>query len=80
LLQAGAKQTRSGDTQQRFNQEQITYISRPVNRAIDDYCMSNNSVIGTETKSHIFNAVESAIKQTLDLNCAHTSIGHFLQS
>ena len=70
LLQAVAKQTRSGDTQQWFKQEQITYISRTVNRAIDDYCMSNNSVIGKETKSHIFKAVESAIKQPLDMNCA----------
>lgn len=42
--------------------------------------MSNNSVIGKETKSHIFKAVESAIKQPLDMNCAQTSIGHFLQS
>ena len=80
LLQAVAKQARSGDTQQWFKQEQITYISRTVNRAIDDYCMSNNSVIGKETKSHIFKAVESAIKQPLDMNCAQTSIGHFLQS
>ncbi|EFK3427938.1 T3SS effector protein Map, partial [Escherichia coli] len=80
LLQAVAKQTRSGDTQQWFQQEQTTYISRTVNRALDDYCMSNNSAISKETKCRIFKDVEGAIQQPLDMNCAQSSISHFLQS
>lgn len=60
LLQAVAKQTRSGDTRQWFQQEQTTYISRTVNRALDDYCRSNNSVISQATKGHIFRVVENA--------------------
>lgn len=51
-----------------------------VNKTVDDYCMSNNSVINKETKFRIFKAVESAIQQPLDMNCAQSSIGHFLQS
>lgn len=42
--------------------------------------MSNNSVINKETKFRIFKAVESAIQQPLDMNCAQSSIGYFLQS
>nr|AAC69248.1 unknown [Escherichia coli] len=80
LLQAVAKQTGSSDTQQWFKQEQITFLSRTVNKTVDDYCMSNNSVINKETKFRIFKAVESAIQQPLDMNCAQSSIGHFLQS
>ncbi|HFS3644624.1 TPA: type III secretion system LEE effector Map (Rho guanine exchange factor) [Escherichia coli] len=80
LLQAVAKQTRNGDTQQWFQQEQTTYISRTVNRTLDDYCRSNNSVISKETKGHIFRAVENALQQPLDMNGAQSSIGHFLQS
>ncbi|HGU0873873.1 TPA: T3SS effector protein Map, partial [Escherichia coli] len=80
LLQAVAKQTRSGDIQQWFQQEQTTYISRTVNRALDDYCMSNNSAISKETKCRIFKEVEGAIQQPLDMNCAQSSISHFLQS
>ncbi len=80
LLQTVAKQTGSSDTQQWFKQEQITFLSKTVNKAVDDYCMSNNSVIGKETKCRIFKAVESAIQQPLDMNCAQSSIGHFLQS
>lgn len=80
LLQAVAKQTRSGDTQQWFQQEQTTYISRTVNRALDDYCRSNNSVISQATKGHIFRVVENALQQPLDINGAQSSIGHFLQS
>ncbi|EGF4709463.1 T3SS effector protein Map [Escherichia coli] len=80
LLQAVAKQTGSSDTQQWFKQEQITFLSRTVNKTVDDYCMSNNSVINKETKFRIFKAVESEIQQPLDMNCAQSSIGHFLQS
>lgn len=80
LLQAVAKQTRDGDTQQWFQQEQITFMSRIVNKTLDDYCMSNRSVINQETKSHIFRAVESVIQQPLDINGAQSSIDHFLQS
>ncbi|EOL9378148.1 T3SS effector protein Map [Escherichia coli] len=80
LLQAVAKQTRSGDTQQWFQQEQTTYISRTVNRTLDDYCRSNNSVISKETKGHIFRAVENALQQPLDMNGAQSSICQFLQS
>ncbi|EPY8571425.1 T3SS effector protein Map [Shigella flexneri] len=80
LLQAVAKQTRSGDTQQWFQQEQTTYISKTVNQTMDDYCRSNNSVISQATKGRIFSAVESAIQQPLDVNCAQSSIEHFLQS
>ncbi|MCZ8623019.1 T3SS effector protein Map [Escherichia albertii] len=80
LLQAVAKQTRGGDTQQWFQQEQTTYISRTVNRTLDDYCRSNNSVISKETKGHIFRAVENALQQPLDMNGAQSSICQFLQS
>lgn len=80
LLQAVAKQTRSGDIQQWFQQEQTTYISRTVNRTLDDYCRSNNSVISKETKGHIFRAVENALQQPLDMNGAQSSICQFLQS
>lgn len=59
LLQAVAKQTRSGDTQQWFQQEQTTYISRTVNRALDDYCMSNNSAISKETKCRILKRLKA---------------------
>lgn len=54
--------------------------SRAVNKTVDDYCMSNNSAISKETKCRIFKEVESAIQQPLDMNCAQSSISHFLQS
>ncbi|CBG89719.1 T3SS effector protein Map [Citrobacter rodentium] len=80
LLKAVAKQTGNGDTQQWFRQEQITFISKTVNKTVDDYCINNNSTINKETKQHIFKAVESVIQQPLDINCAQSSISHFLQS
>ncbi|WXN06693.1 T3SS effector protein Map [Escherichia coli] len=80
LLQTVAKQTRGGDTQQWFHQERITFTSRTVNKTLDEYCMSNRSTISPETKGRIFRAVESAIQQPLDVNCAQSSIDHFLQS